>query len=239
MDIDSNEASAFAASAAMESVSAVAESKVSKLSDEHPLLPAFNALASTPEDIYPFSSMVPEDMWKHIPIKVLLESDKNQDELSQLFPAYVISRIEKLKTLDDSEKESYARHLMYFTYLMLLYRVRSSAEIRSYLGCSREMADYIAEHFGMSAYDKPSKDGSNSVRIKIKVYLCILALTTSAGCALSASDLAAVCQDLRTTTSELIPFFKAVGCTVAKKERCALTTPLRLPKLGEGFSRAK
>lgn len=235
VDIDASEASAFAAQAALAAAKGMEETKLEQ-DESNPLIPPHDATTTQPEKIYPFSGLLPENLWSHIPTKPLTHARGSTEQLAELFPGFVLARMDRLRTLPEQEQTQLARMLMYLTYLMLITRVRHHSKITTYLGCSQALADYFASTFSNDGVTSATAEQfSKTSVIKMKIYICILALKCNPSAALDENDLTVIASDLKTTVSELLPFFRAAGCNPARKTRCALSAPLKLPKLGDEF----
>lgn len=228
-DVDSHSGSAQAAQSALDSAAATVPTS-EETDAERALLPPYDALTTDESKIYKFSDMVPTTLWRALPTKPLINPMQSREELSDMYPSFVIMNLDRIKTLEGEEQRQVSRLLMYFNFLMRMYREHRTDTLAYNIACDPELGEFLAQTFTGTSKGRITKEH----KAKIIAHLCVIALNASDSCQVDGEEIQSIATDLKLTVSELLPYFRAVGCPNASKMRCKLVAPLKLPDVG-GF----
>lgn len=224
-NIDSDASSLLAVETAMETAAVLLpqNSADDVISSQTAVLPTYNADAKEPENIYPFTSFLPKNLWDNLDTKSLIKPTESKEELEFNYPSFVILRRSRFNNLAGEEAKMLARQLLMLTYILRLLRAKKPRNIAEMIKCPPAIGEYLKRTYMPHGENKESK-------AKLMCHAVILALNSSTGLTLDAEALRCIAGDCQTTVSQLMPFFIQVGAK-AGKEKCKLTAPFKLPSL--------
>lgn len=243
------------------------EEKVSELSSPNEIettsdldraVPPFDKDAESPDAIYPFEKLIPQEEFSVLPVKKFSKiTAKLVQEMkeSNSYPAYVTSHFESMINTPNVSMAK-VKTLLYLSYLMRLYSLPRDnfKTLDRFAAALPDVPPIVQERLiNLFTHEVPGAKGRHATAIRdmsskqkdtLISYILVLALYIEG----FSMDPNAINIDLRLPNYKLIEHFKYIGCSYAQKRKQAnedgteavfkptvrLTAPLNFPRIKKG-----
>jgi len=214
-------------------------------------LPPHDKTATTPSTIYDLAKMVDKETWAALDAKLFISLAKKPSEVDKhkeaghRFSGVVLAGLPTLKSLKDkADKKRVARYWACLQHMMnfhLMSRNKKAETLAQNTSIPEGFKEWLLAAFTVREVKKGAvKDDSYSTpcQASLLCHMCVVLLAAS-GYHLGKKQLDVFARDLKMTTTNLLSYFREVGCTKASTERVELTAPLQLPSLEKRKARGK
>lgn len=204
-------------------------------------IPPHNASERDPAKVYNIEEILGADAWAALkePTKVLLKLAKKPSAVAAAtLPEVVKVSLTTVAKLDKATQKIRGRSVCYLSNLLTFLQLgnRKKRDISE----DEEVADDVQTQL-LSAFTcrqtingkKVQNCFNERMQQKLMCYLAVVCLSCH-GQALDETVLNALAKDLKMTVSNLLKFFKEVGCASATTKRTNLSAPLVLQSLKRG-----
>ncbi|EAU87662.1 Rpa49 subunit specific to nuclear RNA polymerase I [Coprinopsis cinerea okayama7 len=227
------------------------EAKVA--SDTNRLIPPFSTEATSPDDIYPLYSIIPEAEWKALSISAL-DSTKNEKERLALLPyrysEWLRQHLRNSGTAESPKtRKRNLKILLYISAMLAFRQATSRKEINKdqiyekLAPLPSIVADSLLSRFTEVARGSTSYQSTSTTKTNLLTHIFALCLKVDQ----FATDTEMLAQDLSMKTAEVNQLFRSLGCKMVKlgdrertrlglsdesaeKKRAVLTAPVEFPK---------
>ncbi|KAA0059416.1 DNA-directed RNA polymerase I subunit rpa49 [Cucumis melo var. makuwa] len=190
-------------------------------------IPAYNASATTPQEVYPLDKIILKGEWSFL--EDLYFRLRETAEINATYPSFVRNRIYKLQDIqDEEEKKKLCCIFSYITHLIKYKDQHSMGDVSSAKG--HKIPSMLRQKFSSMF---PTAESRRLSADKINLLIShVLVLTLFAD--EFSSDPADIAKDLRTSPYDLRLHFDNLGCKFIRKNNLSLATlpvPLQFPEL--------
>jgi len=226
--------------------SAAPESELQSDADSRPLLPPFNAEATTARDTYPRDGIIPEKVWNAIDVDELAAAILNPVKMKALrehpriWPPFLL---DLSRTVDVKSEDL---KLVYYLVCMVRYIRANNAIYKDNSMHSRHKCDeqietpfmiwnHLVGEYSTAKAQSRARRITREDQHKVMIHFTALLLHTCRGSVFS-SDLASV-LNIDGDRSQM--YLRQLGCVLAPTKlgqsgrQAVLQLPLKLPSLGE------
>lgn len=224
-----------------------------EFADSNRLIPAFDASATEPNDVYPLHNIIPEAEWKALSV-AQFEATSNEKERLALLPFRYSTYIKQhLHTITSSAQPSKTKkkNLKLLLYISAMLAFRQAVQrkdvdkerIYEKLQLPTIVVDGLLSRFTEQPRGSTTYQSTSSTKTNLFTHIFALCLKLDN----FATDTEVLAHDLSMKTSEINQLFKTLGCKITKlserertklglpdsaadTKRAVLTAPVEFPK---------